>query len=137
MKQLIKANLIWAIAGLIITVVGFAATSTFNWDDCAEITFRFAKNSDGVYSDYYSLNGNSELTSYQTIGSSTCKYSLFMRTRTNSTYKRIYSGEVYAKNDTTYNLYDVSFGNWADTKFKMSKTAGTSIKSEVVVAVEN
>lgn len=40
-KKTIRARLFLAIAGLVITVAGFAATCIYNWDDCAEISFEF------------------------------------------------------------------------------------------------
>ncbi len=138
MKKMISAHLIWAIAGLVVTIGGFViAGGTFNWDDCAEIKFSFSKDDSEEYSSYYSLNGTSELTSYQTVGNSKCEYDLYKRTRTNSSYKKIYEGETYDSNDEMSNIYDVSFGSWADTKFLMKKVAGTTVKSVVMVAIEN
>lgn len=136
MKRAIKANLFWAILGLVVTFGGFGLTAVYNWSDCADVPFEFAKSDDKEDSGYYTLNGKSELTSIQTEGNSNCKYKLSKRTRTDSTYKTIYSNECYEDNNTAYNLYDVSFGAFADTKFRMNKTAGTSVKSKVIVYVE-
>lgn len=136
MTKIIKARWILTLLGIAITLVGIGA-STFNWSSCTEQEFYFGKSVTTQTSSYISIGGTRDLTSYQTAGNSTCRYNLYKRTRTNNSYNSIYTGEKYSENNTVYNVYTVKFGSWADSKFKMTKTAGTTKASTVYVAVED
>lgn len=134
-SKTMRSNWILEAIGVILLVASVAQV-TFNWENAYTNTFTFYESDTTVYSDYVDIGGTLELTSFQKSGTSSCKYSLYRKTRTASSYSSIYTGLKYSKNNTISDIWTVKFGKWADTRFKMSKTAGTSKKSSVLVAIE-
>ena len=127
--------LILTIVGLI-GGVGATAWAFYNWDSAYTEEFNFPINKASLTKDWVGLNGKSEIQSAQTSGNSSCKYTLKVRTRTNSTYSTIYSNMSYSENDVPSSVSTYKFGNWVDYKFQMKKTAGTSTASKVRLMVE-
>lgn len=141
MKNL-KARLGVTTIVTIITVVGLVAGvgttawAFYNWDSLYDEDFNFPTNTATVTKNWVSLNGKSEIQSVQEKGNSDCKYTLKVRTRTNSTYTTIYSNLSYKENDTPSSVSTCTFGNWVDYKFQMKKTAGTATASRIRLMVE-
>ncbi|MBQ4284637.1 MAG: hypothetical protein IJB96_12025 [Lachnospira sp.] len=138
----IKARIAISTLVTILTVLGLlggvGATYWvfYNWDAAYTEEFDFAVNMATRTKDWVGLNGDSEIQSVQTSGNSKCKYTLKVRTRTNSTYSTIYSNVSYSENDVPSAVSTYKFGNWVDYKFQMKKTAGTSTASNVRLMVE-
>lgn len=138
MKTL-KARVAWV---LIVTIIGLAAGAGttawafYNWDSSYDEDFNFPANTTSVTKNWVGLNGKSEIQSVQEKGNSDCKYTLKVRTRTNSTYKTIYSNLSYKENDTPSSISTYTFGNWVDYKFQMKKTTEAGTTSRVRLMVE-
>ncbi|SFR81773.1 hypothetical protein [Anaeromicropila populeti] len=134
-QKAIRSNWILEAIGVILLIASVVQV-TFNWENAYTKDFSFFIDDTSVLSDYVDIGGTLELTSFQKTGTSSCKYNLYRKARTASSYTSIYTGVSYSNNNEISDIWSVSFGSWADTRFKMTKTAGKTTQSTICVAIE-
>ena len=129
---------VWGIVGLVGTVVGILSllVTVYNWSSVLKADFEFPKNASSVLSEWYNIGGTHEAAAWQTAGTSSCKYSCHRYTRTQSGYNTVFTGKTFSENNALDGVaYTITFPAINDTRFKVNKTAGTSVASTMVLGI--
>lgn len=140
MKKTTKAYLlvsILTIAGIVISVAT-AAGGTYaifnNWESHEEITISFKAKETSKTTAYYACNSDS-LSVCQEKGNSSCKYSIYYKSRNQKSYDKIDTGVKFFENELTTAPYSLDAHWWNDVCFKVNKTAGTNVASTLLFSL--
>lgn len=137
MLKKIKAYEFFTILGIIIGVAGIIAGGWAfgNWESHNEFNMSFPKNTAEKISSYYALNSDS-LAVAQHTGNSSCKYTIYHQKRNQNSYTKVAENLKFTSNDEfQHDPINLSSSWWNDIRFKVKKTAGTSVASELIMSL--
>ena len=140
MKKTVKTYsvvLVLTIIGIVLSVASVAGGTYAvfnNWESHEEIPISFKANETSQTTAYYACNSDS-LSICQEKGNSSCKYSIYYKSRNQKSYDKIDTGVKFSENEVATAPYSLAAHWWNDVCFKVNKTAGTNVASTLLFSL--
>ena len=133
MKQAEKTHTVLIIIAcvlLLVAVVFRVFTACYNWENHKDLSCSLSANISSVITDYYACNSD-RLSICQTKGDSSCEYEIYYKSRNESDFTLLGSNISFSENDMSIEPYSLAPHRWNDICFKIVKTSGTDVYSEL------